>query len=88
MTDRPVLAAVPHGENWDYLADKPGVWLVEPDDRQAMKSALTELAEAKFAGEPRTFAREPLHDELSYDTRAREFEQVILAAIERRRSGL
>ena len=34
-TDRPILAAVPRGENWDYLADKPGVWLVAPDDREA-----------------------------------------------------
>ena len=28
MTDRPILAAVPKGENWDYYAGKPGVWLV------------------------------------------------------------
>ncbi len=87
MTDRPILAALPRGENWDYLADKPGVWVVEPDDRPAMKRVLTELAEAKFAGQPRRFARETLHEQLSYDTRAAEFEQVIRAAIEHRRSG-
>ena len=58
MTDRPILAALPQGENWDYLTDKPGVWLVEPDDQQAMKQVIAELAEAKFAGRPRVFDRD------------------------------
>jgi hypothetical protein len=81
MTDRPILAAVPRGENWSYLADKPGVWLVEPDDRAGMKQVIEELAAAKFAGEPRLFDREALREELSYDTRAREFEDAIRAGI-------
>jgi glycosyltransferase involved in cell wall biosynthesis len=85
MTDRPILAAVPRGENWSYLADKPGVWLVEPDDREAMKQIIAEMAEAKLAGAPRVFDREPLRAELSYDARAREFAAVIRAGIERRR---
>ena len=37
LTDRPILAAVPRGENWDYLQGKPGVWLMEPDDEAAMQ---------------------------------------------------
>jgi len=85
MTDRPILAAVPRGENWSYLADKPGVWLVEPDDRQAMKRAIEEIAQAKLSGAPRVFDREPLRAQLSYDTRAAEFAAVIRAGIERRR---
>ena len=81
MTDRPILAAVPRGENWDYLADKPGVWLVEPDDHQGMKQVIAELAEAKFAGRPPAFDRDHLHQQLSYDARAEEFASVVRAGI-------
>jgi hypothetical protein len=82
-TDRPILAAVPRGENWDYLADKPGVWLVAPDDRQAMQNVVSELVEAKFSGSPLTFDRGGLVEELSYATRANEFAQVIDLAVAR-----
>lgn len=85
-TDRPILAAVPHGENWDYLADKPGVWLVGPYDRRAMQEVISELAEAKFAGKQRTFERDQLHGRLSYESRAAEFAQVIQAVTERGRA--
>ncbi len=84
MTDRPILAAVPRGENWDYLADKPGVWLVAPDDQQRMNEVIVELAQAKFAGDPRAFNREHLLGQLSYETRAAEFAAVVRAGIERR----
>jgi len=83
MTDRPILAAVPQGENWDYLAGKPGVWLVDPHDQRSMKELIVELADAKFAGRPRAFDREQLREQLSYDTRAVEFAAVIRAGIER-----
>src|SRR6185437_3598411 len=83
MTDRPILAAVPRGENWDYLEGKPGVWLVAPDDEQAMKDVVSELAQAKAGGFPRAFDRSGLREELSYDTRAREFEAAIRAGIAR-----
>ncbi len=86
-TDRPILAAVPRGENWSYLEDRPGVWLVDPDDRDGMREAIVELAEAKFAGTPRTFDRERLEQELSYETRAKEFAAAIRAGIERAASG-
>jgi hypothetical protein len=86
-TDRPILAAVPAGENWSYLVDKPGVWLSEPRDERRMASVIDELAGAKFAGAPRSFDRSGLREELSYDTRAAEFSSVIRAAIERRRDG-
>jgi len=87
MTDRPILAAVPRGENWSYLQDKPGVWLVEPDDRRGMKAVVEELVAAKLSGHPRTFDRRALRGELSYDTRAAELEDVIRAGIERRRAS-
>ena len=80
-TDRPILAAVPQGENRDYLAGKPGVWLVDPADEPAMRAVIAELVAAKFAGRARSFDREPLRAELAYEARAREFELVIDAAI-------
>ena len=83
-TDRPILAAVPRGENWDYLEGKPGVWLVEPDDRRRIREVIRELAEAKFSGEPQSFDRESLTSELSYDVRVDEFAAVVRAAIETR----
>ncbi len=84
-TDRPILAALPAGENWSYLADKPGVWLVSPDDRNAMKEVIVELAAAKLDGSPRTFARESLQRQISYESRASEFAAVLSAGIARRR---
>ncbi len=84
MTDRPILAAVPRGENWGYLQGKPGVWLMEPNDEPAMKAALCELVQAKASGAPRTFDRSALRQELSYDTRAEEFAAAIRAGIARR----
>jgi Glycosyl transferase 4-like domain len=83
-TDRPILAAVPRGENWDYLTEKPGVWLVAPDDQQAMQKVLTELVAAKLSGSPLTFDRLSLAEEMSYATRAREFSRVIDLALEHR----
>jgi hypothetical protein len=85
MTDRPILAALPAGENWDYLSDKPGVWLAEPDDTVALREAIVELATAKLAGEPRSFARERVHEQISYAARAEQFEAVIDAGIEAHR---
>jgi len=82
-TDRPILAALPRGENWDYLTGKPGVWLVEPDDHAGMREAIAELAGAKFAGHARSFDRSGLREELSYANRARQFAAVIDAAIGR-----
>ncbi|HEY1450226.1 MAG TPA: glycosyltransferase [Solirubrobacteraceae bacterium] len=80
-TDRPILAAVPRGENWDYLEGKPGVWLVEPDDHATMRTVIAELAGAKFSGTATRFDRRHLHAELSYGNRASELESVIRAAI-------
>jgi len=87
MTDRPILAAVPRGESWDYLTGKPGVWLVDPDDRPGMRAIVEELVLAKRAGAPLAFDRGELREELSYDTRAQEFERAIRAAIEHARAA-
>ncbi len=84
MTDRPILAAVSPGENWDYLSDKPGVFLVEPDDQQRMTEVIAELAAAKFAAQTRAFDRSNLHEQLSYDTLAAQFATVIRTGIDSR----
>jgi glycosyltransferase involved in cell wall biosynthesis len=80
-TDLPILAAVPRGENWDYLEGRAGVWLVEPDDSEGMKQAIAELAAAKFSGAPARFDRSGLREELSYESRAAEFAAVVEESI-------
>jgi len=77
MTDRPILAAVPPGENRTYLEDKPGVWIVDPCDASAMERAIMEVATAHFAGHPLRFDRGALRDELSYARRADEFAHIL-----------
>ncbi|MTJ55032.1 glycosyltransferase family 4 protein [Anabaena sp. UHCC 0253] len=76
MTDRPILAAVPPGENRDYLQDKPGVWLVEPTDIEAIMQVISYIAQAKFAGDPLRFNRTHLYAELSYKNLAQNYLQI------------
>jgi hypothetical protein len=88
MTDRPVLAAVPRGENWDYYADKPGVFLVAPDDALGMAKAITEVCEAKFdRRDPLTIDRTALRAELSYAHRSRELEAVLRGVLGKREAA-
>lgn len=76
MTDRPILAAVPQGENWDYLQDKPGVWLVEPTDTEAMSQVITTVAAAQFSGNALRFDRSHLQEELSYINLVKDYLQI------------
>ncbi|MBU7585850.1 MAG: glycosyltransferase [Nostoc sp. TH1S01] len=76
MTDRPILAAVPQGENWDYLQDKPGVWLVEPTDTEAMCQVIATVAKAQFSGNPLRFDRSHLQAELSYINLVKDYLQI------------
>ncbi|HLO89173.1 MAG TPA: glycosyltransferase [Nostocaceae cyanobacterium] len=73
MTDCPILAAVPQGENWDYLLDKPGVWLVEPTDTKAISEVIQEIASAKFSGHTMKFDRSHFLPELSYINLAQKY---------------
>ena len=84
MTDRPILAAVPRGENWDYLEGLPGVWVVDPNDREGMEEVVSELVAAKFSGAASDFDRRELREQISYQGRASEFEAVISAGLQRR----
>ena len=81
MTDRPILAALPKGENWDYLDGKPGVFLVNPTDAKAMQSVITEVAKKKLSGQPMTFDRNALAPELSYQYKIDDFEKVLSSVI-------
>ncbi len=85
MTDRPILAAVPPGENRDYLMGREGVALVDPADEIAMAQAIEPLVERKLAGRALAIDRTRERSELSYDQRARELTAAIEAAIGRRR---
>jgi hypothetical protein len=77
MTDRPILAAVPKGENWDYLEGKPGVFLVKPTDVEAMQSVITDIAKKKLSGEPMTFDRSTLAPELNYQSKIDDFNHIL-----------
>lgn len=81
MTDRPVLAAVPPGENRNFLTGRPGVFLVDPSDVVAMANVIEQMAAQKFAGSSVRYDRRALSDELSYDGRAHHFAQVIRRVI-------
>lgn len=77
MTSRPILATLSKGENWDYLEGKPGVWLVEPTNVLGIKKVLQELVDKKNSGDSLTFDRTALHPELSYESRAQEFNMIL-----------
>lgn len=80
-TDRPVLAAVPHGENRDYLQDWPGVVCVDPLDHAAMRIAVTPWIEAWCDEQPARYDRSPRRAQLGYDPKARALLQVVRSAI-------
>ena len=78
MTDRPILAAVPKGENWDFYDGKPGVSLVLPDDVDGMARAIAAAAQAKFdRHETPSINRSTLRDDLNYAHRAQQLEAVL-----------
>jgi glycosyltransferase involved in cell wall biosynthesis len=76
-TDRPILAALPPGENREYLRDKPGVFLTEPDKVTKMTEIVSELAATKFNGDSISVDRSELESSLSGVSRARAFESVL-----------
>jgi glycosyltransferase involved in cell wall biosynthesis len=77
MTDRPILAALPPGENRDHLQDKPGVHLSEPKGFSTMATTIEQLASAKFSGRAITVDRSELQSNLSSQARAEAFRTVL-----------
>ena len=76
-TDRPILAALPPGENRDYLQDKPGVHLAPPDGSDDMAEVIARLASATFAGTPIAVDRSDLQPSLASTARAETFERIV-----------
>lgn len=76
-TDRSILAAVPKGESWDYLSDKPGVWLTEPTNVSAIAKVIEHVALAKLSHQDMSFDRSYLHNQISYINLAKEFDQIL-----------
>lgn len=81
MTDRPILAAVPPGENHDYLRDKPGVYLTAPSDVDVMATVIESLVGNTFAQAPPRIDRSSLHSSLHYKARAEAFDAVLRDAL-------
>lgn len=82
MTDRPILAALPPGENREYLADKPGVFRVSPTDEDAMADVISTLATRAFAGAPLSVDRTALRPRLNSTARAQAFASVLRPLVE------
>jgi glycosyltransferase involved in cell wall biosynthesis len=76
-TDRPILAALPPGENQEYLADKSGVHLTPPDGIEEMGEVISRLATAKFDGHSIEVERSELQSSLSNGARAQRFERIV-----------
>ena len=77
MTDQPVLAALPSGENREFLSQMPGIELVGPKDVQAMTNILERFVEAKFEGRVLRVDRSALQHTLTNTARAIDFEKVL-----------
>ncbi len=79
-TDRPILAALPTGENRNFMKDWPGVFLVQPTDSAAMESIVRDLMRRKLAGETLSFDRSAGGSVFSYDRLSDQFCSVIRRA--------
>ncbi len=77
MTDRPILAALPPGENRAYLQDKSGVHITEPDDVDAMANIIEDLVQSTFDGSPVRVDRSALQPTLLSETRASAFASIL-----------
>ena len=88
MTDRPILGALPPGENTEYLRDKPGTHCVSPADVEGMASVIERLAHQKLAeGHSLAVDRSDLTSRLTGEARAAAFDTVLrncVAAIDSR----
>ena len=80
-TERPILAAVPPGENHDYLEGKPGVFLSRPSDVAQMAAHLEPLVADALNGTPATFDRTYLREQLQSTRRAEAFAHVLESVV-------
>ncbi|HNV72355.1 MAG TPA: hypothetical protein PKO06_21785, partial [Candidatus Ozemobacteraceae bacterium] len=66
---KPIIAAVPPGENRDFLAGWPGVWIVRPDSLAELADAVEEVWNLRRKDSALRFDR---------SARTREFEYHVL----------
>lgn len=69
MTNRPILAAVPPGENRAFLQSVDGVFLTEPTGVSEMAASIESLAARQFAGKPTSINRPQMR--AAFDSSAR-----------------
>jgi glycosyltransferase involved in cell wall biosynthesis len=81
MTDRPILAAVPPGENWDFLQTQPGTFLSSPTDVATMAQTIEALVGDYRAGTRHVVNREALRPLFSARTRAESLSQLLREVI-------
>ena len=77
MTDRPILAAIPDGENKEFLNDKPGVHIVDPKGVEAMATVIEGLIQQKHDGRDLTIHRDELQQNLTNLARAHDFSKIL-----------
>lgn len=83
MSDRPILAALPPGENREYLSGKPGVHLTTPSNIGAMAQIVEDIASKNFAASNRlSVNREELWNTITAASRAEAFESVLVDTID------
>lgn len=77
MTDRPILGAVPVGENRDFLEDAPGTFVTAPTDVSAMADVIEHLVSRRFSGDSLSVSRVELRERCSSERRARELSNIL-----------
>lgn len=77
MSDRPVLAAIPDGENKEFLSGKEGVHIVEPKGVDEMADVIENLMVRKLAGEMLKVDRSNIQEGLTNIARANDFSRVL-----------
>jgi glycosyltransferase involved in cell wall biosynthesis len=87
MTDRPILAAVPPGENRIFLSSKPGTYVADPKDVQIMAQHISWLAHKHFAGQQLAADRSHLKVALSSERRADHLNEILTEVVSRVSAG-
>lgn len=77
LTDRPILAALPDGENRSFLTAVPGVHMTGPSDSAAMADIIEDLAHRTFDGEDLSVSRPELRNQISSEARARAISELL-----------
>lgn len=77
MTDRPILGAVPDGENRDFLKSAHGTFITEPTDVSAMADVIEQLAKKHFSGVSIAAHRPELRKQCSSKRRAEELSRIL-----------